>query len=363
LRCQHVEISANAGPVRESTVSSTPVRLGFVPLNDCAPLVVAQEHGLFERFGVNVRLSRELGWATVRDKIIARRARCRACALRPAARAGTRCELPPHAHRGRPGAEPERQRDHPQRGAVAGRCPRCADPARLLTANRGRRTLTFGTVSPYSTHTLLLRRWLTQAGADFGRDVRFVVVPPPQMVVNLAAGHLDGFCAGEPWNSLAVTEGCGWIPADQLRSVAAASGEGAARHRRLCRTARAGTSGACSRPCWRPAPIATCRPISTALAELLSDRRYLGQPAGVIGRGFPGAFRLRPCGSVRRWRTSSFSTASPPTCRRRTRRLWIARHLLDGAARDKFSAEQLAQIFRADLFARAQELRIRHPPS
>jgi len=48
----------------------TPIRLGFVPLSDCAPIAVAKETGIFHRYGLNVRLSRELGWASVRDKMI-----------------------------------------------------------------------------------------------------------------------------------------------------------------------------------------------------------------------------------------------------------------------------------------------------
>src|SRR5665213_419425 len=48
------------------------LRVGFVPLTDCAPLVMAEELGLFAKFGLRVKLSRELGWATIRDKIIHR---------------------------------------------------------------------------------------------------------------------------------------------------------------------------------------------------------------------------------------------------------------------------------------------------
>src|SRR6266513_2229453 len=47
-----------------------PLRLGFVPLTDCAPLVMAAELGLFRKYGLEVVLSRELGWATIRDKVI-----------------------------------------------------------------------------------------------------------------------------------------------------------------------------------------------------------------------------------------------------------------------------------------------------
>ena len=48
------------------------IRVGFVPLTDCAPLVMAQELGLYQKYGLQVELSRELGWATIRDKMVHR---------------------------------------------------------------------------------------------------------------------------------------------------------------------------------------------------------------------------------------------------------------------------------------------------
>jgi hypothetical protein len=43
--------------------------IGFVPLTDCAPLVVALEKGFFAREGLEVDLSREASWASVRDRL------------------------------------------------------------------------------------------------------------------------------------------------------------------------------------------------------------------------------------------------------------------------------------------------------
>lgn len=79
-----------------------------------------------------------------------------------------------------------------------------------ITRTRGQKTFTFGVVYSFSSHNYLLRNWLVSAGIQPDRDVRIVVVPPAQMVPNLKAGHLDGFCVGEPWNSLAIRagEGC-----------------------------------------------------------------------------------------------------------------------------------------------------------
>src|SRR5207344_2233495 len=68
---------------------------------------------------------------------------------------------------------------------------------------------------------LQLCQWLRAARLEPGRDVRIAVVPPAQMFRNLAAGTLDGYCAGEPWNTLAVQEGEGWCP---VRSSALSPG-------------------------------------------------------------------------------------------------------------------------------------------
>jgi ABC-type nitrate/sulfonate/bicarbonate transport system substrate-binding protein len=78
---------------------------------------------------------------------------------------------------------------------------------------RGERRLTFGVVFPWSSHHLQLREWLRSLRVDPDQDVRIVVVPPAQMFRNLIAGTLDGYCAGEPWNSLAAHAGDGWIAA------------------------------------------------------------------------------------------------------------------------------------------------------
>src|SRR5689334_21256250 len=53
-----------------AVLTNQPLRVGFVPLVDCAPLVMARELELFRKYGLRVELKRELGWATIRDKII-----------------------------------------------------------------------------------------------------------------------------------------------------------------------------------------------------------------------------------------------------------------------------------------------------
>jgi NitT/TauT family transport system ATP-binding protein len=64
---------------------------------------------------------------------------------------------------------------------------------------------------PFSTHNYHLRFWMAAGGVDPDEDVRLVVLPPPYMVESLANKHVDAFCVGAPWNSVAVDLGVGFI--------------------------------------------------------------------------------------------------------------------------------------------------------
>ncbi len=189
------------------------LKLGFVPLADCAPIVMAQELGLFEKHGLRVVLHRELGWATVRDKVIHGELHAsHALAAMPVAATlglgsvAAECitALVLNLHGNAITLSNELHRIGVRDGAGL---------REQIIAQRHRKTFTFGIVSQFSSHNFLLRKWLSAAGINPDRDVRIVVVPPPQMVANLKAGHLDGFCVGEPWNSVAVRSNAGWCVA------------------------------------------------------------------------------------------------------------------------------------------------------
>jgi ABC-type nitrate/sulfonate/bicarbonate transport system substrate-binding protein len=76
---------------------------------------------------------------------------------------------------------------------------------------RGHEPLTFGMTFPFSNHNYQLRFWMAAGDIDPDEDVRLVVLPPPYMVESLSSGHVDGFCVGAPWNSVAVDSGVGRI--------------------------------------------------------------------------------------------------------------------------------------------------------
>lgn len=189
------------------------LRLGFVPLTDCAPIVMAHELGLFRKFGLHVALSRELGWATVRDKIIyGELDAAHALAAMPLAATlglgSIACDCLTALVLNLHGNAITLSNDLWIRGIRDGQTL-CQEIRRA----RREKIFTFGAVYPYSSHWRLLCRWFASHGIDAQRDVRIVIVPPPQMAANLQAGHLDGFCAGEPWNSVAVESRAGWIAA------------------------------------------------------------------------------------------------------------------------------------------------------
>lgn len=185
-------------------MESKRLRLGFVPLVDCAPLVMAHELGLFTRHGLDVTLSRELGWATIRDKIMYREldAAQAVAGLVFATTLGlgsVPCDCVTGLVLNLHGNAITISRALHNRGVT-----NAGSLRRVIAEDRDRKTYTFGMVSQYSSHHFLLRQWLASGGIDPTRDVRLVVVPPAQTVTNLQAGHLDGFCVGEPWNTVAV---------------------------------------------------------------------------------------------------------------------------------------------------------------
>jgi NitT/TauT family transport system ATP-binding protein/nitrate/nitrite transport system substrate-binding protein len=193
--------------------------LGFIPLTDCAPLVVAKAQGFFAEEGLEVALSREASWATIRDKV-AFGALDGAHMLAPMALAPMGLEggsmLAPLALNQNGSAITVSTRlaammSEADPGALAAPLVTAQALAAVVALRRGQGAppLTFAVVFPHSMHNYFLRYWLAQAGIDPDRDVRLVVTPPPRMVEHLRSGEIDGFCVGAPWNAAAVDEGLG----------------------------------------------------------------------------------------------------------------------------------------------------------
>jgi len=203
-------------------LEKTSLSLGFIPLTDCAPLVIAQEKGLFHKHGLQVTLSREVSWANIRDKVFAGvldgghmlapmpiATTLGLGELKKPTIAALSLDLNGNAitvsldlYRRMAELDPEAAADRP----TSARALKKVIEARR---NRGLEPLCFATVFPFSTHNYVLRYWLAAGGIDPDRDVRLVVIPPPHMVSCLGSGEIDGYCVGEPWNAQAVATGVG----------------------------------------------------------------------------------------------------------------------------------------------------------
>lgn len=197
------------------------LRIGFLPLTDCAVLVAALERGFFEKYGLHVTLQREVSWANIRDRLAFGELDA-AHMLAPMPLAATLgidgLGIPMQAafSLGLNGsaitvASPlmEAIREHyPQ--ALCTAPVRAHGLKRLLDAQTPRK-LVFGCVYPFSQHHYLLQAWLQDGGLVLGQDVEIRVIPPQQMVESLAQGQIDGYCAGEPWNQQAVSRGIGQV--------------------------------------------------------------------------------------------------------------------------------------------------------
>ena len=196
------------------TPRSTAIRLGFVPLSDCAPIAVAKETGIFERHGLKVELSRELGWATVRDKMFygsldaSQSIGGLAFAL-GLGLTGLKCEVAVPMILNLHGNAITLSRHIPPEKIGRGEGLRSF----LTHSWKKDRPLTLAATHRCSSHHILLHSWLKRNGIDPNEDAEIIFLPPPLMPRQLKAGHIDGYCVGEPWNSESILSGIGWSPA------------------------------------------------------------------------------------------------------------------------------------------------------
>ncbi len=190
------------------------IRLGYVPLSDCAPIAVAKELGIFERHGLDVTLSRELGWASVRDKIFYGDLDAAQSIAGIAFALGMgftelRCEVavPLILNLHGNAITLSNELDSAKIGRGEGL------HSYLTQSWKKDRLFTLAATHRFSSHHILLYQWLKKYGLSAPADVEIIFLPPSLMPRHLKAGHIDGYCVGEPWNSDSILAGNGWSPA------------------------------------------------------------------------------------------------------------------------------------------------------
>ena len=218
----------------------------------------------------------------------------------------------------------------------------------------GRPPLTFAMVYPFSCHNYELRYWLAACGIDPDRDVRLVVIPPPLLVDAMREGQIDGFCVGEPWNSVAVAAGVGshrrcrrraiWRRSPEKVLAAAWSGRNATPIV-LPVAGRAQCTGAA---CWCEEPQNHAE-----LARLLAEPRYVGAPAEILLRGLSNRLVLAPgAGAARRMPDFYVSARNAATFPWVSHALWFYSQMVRWGQIDLSEANllQVRAVYRPDLY-------------
>jgi nitrate/nitrite transport system ATP-binding protein len=193
------------------------LEIGFIPLTDCAPLVVAQEKGFFREHGLEaVKLVREPNWKAIAQGVATGRLDAAQMVagmpLGMTVGAGGKPPIPVITALvlSRNGNAITLSKQFQDLGV------RNLEDLKAAISQTPDKIHTFGMVHPASMQNLMMRYWLASGGIDPDRDVTLMVIPPPQMVANLKAGNIDGYCVGEPWNSRAIQENLGYAIATDL---------------------------------------------------------------------------------------------------------------------------------------------------
>ena len=185
----------------------TEIKIGFIPLTDCASVVMASVLGLDKKYGVKFVLSKEASWAGVRDKL--------ANGDLDAAHVlygllygvqmgigGQRKDMAVLMGLNNNGQAITLSKQLATKGAVDGQ-----SLAKVMRAEK--REFTFAQTFPTGTHAMWLYYWLAANGINPMKEAKVITVPPPQMVANMRVGNMDGFCVGEPWGHRAIMDGIG----------------------------------------------------------------------------------------------------------------------------------------------------------
>jgi len=216
-------------------VEKPDLKLGFIKLTDCAPLVIAKEKGFFEDEGLIVELEAQANWKVLLDRVIS--GELDGAHMLAGQPIGATVGFGTQAH-----VVTAYSLDYNGNAITVGNAiwdqmkasipkdaegkpihPIKADALKPIAeaAKAKGSALNMGMVFPVSTHNYEIRYWLAAAGIKPGyyfdpdtkeqnipgvlsADIILSVTPPPQMPSTLEAGTIVGYCVGEPWNQQAV---------------------------------------------------------------------------------------------------------------------------------------------------------------
>jgi nitrate/nitrite transport system substrate-binding protein len=293
-------ISTNAYAAGSDAPEITEVKIGFIPLTDCAPIIVASQMGFDKKYGIKITPSKEASWAAVRDKVASGELHAAhilygmvyGVQLGIGGQQKDMAVLMALNHNGQ-GISLSNQLK--EKGVKDGHSLK-----RLI--DNENRDYTFAQTFPTGTHAMWLNYWLAANGIDPVKDVKNIVVPPPQMVANMRISNMDGFCVGEPWNARAIYDKVGYSVAtsqdiwvDHPEKVLGTTAEFVAKNPNTSRA-------------MIMAILEACRYIEASenrakVAKLISGKAYVNAPEEVIAGRFVGDYDN---GIGKKWKDLNF---------------------------------------------------------
>lgn len=278
----------------------TEVKIGFIPLTDCAPIIMAAEMGFDKKYGIKIIPSKEASWAGVRDKVV--NGELHAAHVLYGLVYGVQMGIGGQQkdmsvlmtlnHNGQAITLSNQLKD---KGVKDGKT------LKRVMANENR-DFTFAQTFPTGTHAMWLNYWLAANGIDPVKDVKNIVVPPPQMVANMRIGNMDGYCVGEPWNARAIYDKIGFtvtttqdIWVDHPEKVVGTTAEFAAKNPN---TARAIIMAILDASKYIDALANRAK-----VAEIISAKSYVNAPKDVILGRFLGDYDN---GNGKKWKDPNY---------------------------------------------------------
>ncbi len=265
------------------------VRIGFIPLTDCASVVMASVLGIDKKYGIKIIPTKEASWAGVRDKLVNGELDC-AHVLYGLVYGvhlgigGPKKDMAVLMNLNNNGQAITLAKKLADKGAVNG-----AGLAKLMASEK--REYTFAQTFPTGTHAMWLYYWLAANGINPIKDAKVITVPPPQMVANMRVGNMDGFCVGEPWNHRAIMDGIGVTAAtsqeiwkDHPEKVLGTTAEFADKYPN---TARAVTAAILEAGRWIDASLAN----KNQMAETIAAKSYVNTSVDAINQRILGRYQ------------------------------------------------------------------------
>jgi nitrate/nitrite transport system substrate-binding protein len=265
------------------------VKIGFIPLTDCASVVMASVLGFDKKYGIKIVLSKESSWAGVRDKLVngeldAAHVLYGLIYGVQMGIGGAKKDMAVLMNLNQNGQAITLSKKIADKGAVDG-------PSLAKLMQTDKREYSFAQTFPTGTHAMWLYYWLATYGVNPLKDAKVITVPPPQMVANMRVGNMDGFCVGEPWNHRAIVDGVGITAAttqdiwrDHPEKTLGTTLEWVKAHPN---TARALVAAILEAGRWIDASLSN----KTKMAETIADKSYVNTSVDVINQRILGRYQ------------------------------------------------------------------------